>query len=145
VLFLVFAIGVFSECKNKEIKEDNSSPLEEIGTASKFDSIPYILLPVDDLNKKLDSLNIVDLESIAKVYYLPEMMGEGNESYTIYAESIKIPPRVTILHDNIADDSQRGLKFTILINDSQRVTEIRKSVRCWPGRGRGYWHGGTCL
>lgn len=144
IILGVSLLMLFSKCKEKPNEQFTSEQNLPSSVHLDHDSIPYVTLPVDDLNLLIDSLGTNDLETLAKVYYLPKMMGEGNESYTIFPEGKKTPRRVTILHDNLPDDSQRGVKYTILIDDDFDVIEIRKSIRCWPGRGRGYWHGGKC-
>ena len=142
--FLLILALIFIHCKEHNDPNNNSKQLHSAIIEENIEPIPYTLESVEEINRIIKIKGLKDLESIAKEYYLPKMINEGNESYTIYTESSKIPPRVTVLHDNIPDDSVRGIKFTLLVEDGNEVKEIRKSVRCWPGRGPGYWNGNGC-
>ena len=68
---------------------------------------------------------------------------EGKEEITITTKNISSNRvEVTLIHDNLLDDSMRGKKFVMVLNKKGRkwmVSSIKKNWRCWINRGHENW------
>lgn len=81
-------------------------------------------------------------EELIKAYYnFPE--AEGPQSIIISTIKNKDHhSEITLIHDNMQDDSQRALKIIMVAEktkDGWYIHKIKRNWKCWPGRGHEDW------
>lgn len=97
-------------------------------------------------NSKVKSQNnIEDGEALMRLYY-PQRVdanSEGKQSMSIKSEVLKNELyKVTLIHDYMLDDSQKGLKLILFAEKTDagwQVKAIKKNWKCWKGRGHEDW------
>lgn len=100
-------------------------------------------LKVDKINKKLATVkNEISPKQVMEIYYpLQVNTNEGKEKITITTKNLsKEIAVVTLIHNNLLDDSMRGKKFVMELRKKGRkwmVYSIKKNWRCY--RGHEYW------
>ena len=86
-------------------------------------------------------------EELIKAYYnFPE--NEGNPNLEIRHKEIgEGLYKTTLIHDGMEDDSQRAIKIVMIAKKEGKqwsVVEIKKSRKCWDGRGHTNWGAQWC-
>ena len=92
--------------------------------------------------------DIETAEDLITIYYgYPE--GEGAPNISIETKELgsgKI--QVTLVHDDLMDDSLKALKIVMVVKQNGRswtVLEIKKNWKCWEGRGHTDWGREYCI
>ena len=93
-------------------------------------------------NSIANQSDIETAEELIRLYYsLPE--SEGPQNLSIETKELEFgKTQVTMVHDEMKDDSQRALKIVMTVKQLDRswtVIEIRKNWKCWEGRGHTNW------
>lgn len=93
-------------------------------------------------NSIANQSDIETAEELIRLYYsLPE--SEGPQNLSIETKELEFgKTQVTMVHDEMKDDSQRALKIVMTVKQTDRswtVIEIRKNWKCWEGRGHTNW------
>jgi len=96
-----------------------------------------------------NTTDVKSAEDIVKLYYNKTADSvEGNEEITIKStkqdEKISV---VTLIHDNIVDDSMRTMKVIMMIihiENRWKIISLRQNWRCYPGRGDTNWTINSC-
>lgn len=93
-------------------------------------------------NSIANRTDIETAEEIIELYYgFPE--NEGTQNISIGTKELELGKiQVTLVHDDLKDDSLRALKIVMIvkqINQSWTVIEIKKNWKCWEGRGHTNW------
>ena len=128
-------------------KQEHKIPKEPeyTETDNNVDTEKFELMNVDKINQLLESRDqSLSAKDVVNLYYPIEIeTEEGNEKIEIYENSIKNGNvTVTLIHDNMLDDSQRGLKYVMeleRVNDRWKVIAIKKNWKCWDGKGHTDW------
>ncbi|WP_340062980.1 hypothetical protein [Ascidiimonas aurantiaca] len=99
----------------------------------------------DDFNQLLIEKGAhLSAKDVMKLFYPNKVeTGEGNEKIEILEKtSDNGNVVVTLIHDNLLDDSVRGEKYIMELtrsNDQWTVLSIKKNWKCWEGRGHTDW------
>ena len=104
--------------------------------------------PEEPINKVLQSRkDIKSAKEVMLVYY--EFMWPGTDNdFTIEEE--KLPrdrTKVTLIRDNIKDDSMKGEKIMMLVKhdgEKWKVITIERNWKCYKGRGHTEWGTEPC-
>lgn len=54
---------------------------------------------------------------------------------------------VTLIHDNLLDDSTKAIKYVVLfavIQEQLEIISIKTNRKCWEGRGHTHWDSNNC-
>lgn len=105
-----------------------------------------------DDSKKIMALNQIILQNeedlspkdIMRLYYsVRHLSEEGNEKIEIIEKAFGTEIfHITLIHDNLLDDSTRGKKYEMILKRSKEkwiIDTVKKSWRCWEGRGHTDW------
>lgn len=142
-LFFIFLLSCSNEDKEtvENISTEIEKPVEE--------EIPEIeLFEREDIlaiNRKIAKMDsIVGLKEIMELYYPYETeTNEGNEKITITEKSLEHEiTEVTLIHDNLMDDSMKAIKYIMLLKQQKgkwTIISIKKNWKCRKGRGHAYW------
>lgn len=105
----------------------------------------FEIINTDELTKKLTESNKnISAKEVMKLYYPTEKeTGEGNEIIEI-SEKIGDDGNtiVTLIHDNLLDDSIKGEKYILELkreNDKWIIISLKKNWKCQHGRGHTEW------
>ena len=113
------------------------------GCSSKYEIVSH-----DSFNKKIkDNLRIQTAEALIKEYYnFPD--DEEIRNMTIQTKELGDHRyQITLIHDRLEDDSQRAIKIVMIaekVGRSWQVQKIKKSYKCWEGRGHTNWNYKFC-
>lgn len=143
IIVLLLSITLFS-CNQKSYNKIQSSQKKgriQINTTNeKFKTIDS-----DKLNQLLKGKSEdLSAQDVMKLYYPSKVeSGEGNERIEISEKKLENGnTSVTLIHDNLRDDSQRGEKYIMELkraNNKWAVISIKKNWKCWNGRGHTDW------
>jgi len=90
-----------------------------------------------------DRMDIENGEALIRLYYPQQTQGEGNEKITIETTDLKKGiKKIVLIHDNLLDDSQKGMKLIMIAQQSRSnwdVKLIKKNWTCRKGRGHTDW------
>ncbi len=94
--------------------------------------------------------DIQSAEELIRLYY-PHRIdenSEGNPTLTIDQKDLgNNKTEITLIHEGLLDDSQRSLKIVMTAQkngDKWTVLEIKKSRKCYKGRGHTNWGAEWC-
>ncbi len=152
IITLSFASAlVFVSCKDKNttpetVVEEEVVEVTEPETSEEFKIIEQE--EVDQLNAKIEADKLTSEEAILNAYVPKDESAEGNYSYVV--KTISSDDKTTVLElieDGRMDDSIRAIKVIISFakdNGTLKVTEIKKSYKCWERRGHQDWSSAYC-
>lgn len=103
----------------------------------------YEIIDVKAFNQKIAQVDGT-AKDIMRMYYPKEVEGEeGNQIITLKERNLANGQvEVELIHDNILDDSVRGEKYLMVLkkeNNRWQVLSLKRSWRCWAGRGHEDW------
>lgn len=141
---LLLTLVLFSACKDKvesKVGFKEKVKQEEINNSGeKFETLDF-----SEFNAKLiKNEAILSPKAIMKLFYPTEVEGaEGNEQILMSQNEIsKNEVELTLIHENMLDDSLNGLKYIMRlkrVGDKWITVSINKNWKCWDGRGHTYW------
>ena len=147
ILIIVVVIGVLS-CKKKSTNITDT-PSQDSSQLVVQDSVypPYQLIDPEEFNQKLNNTKGINtIQDVGTLYY-PISATEGSEKLSSFVKEFKEYTEVTILHENIPDDSISGIKITMDVKQNGtkwHVLRIRKSFKCYSGRGHAMYNTTPC-
>ena len=158
VLILLIPLFLFS-CQKKAVQSDKTIKTEKVkrgkledgstqdpvrvketGSPEKYSSID-----VSQLNQDIaGSSTELTPKAIMEMFYPNKVeTGEGNERIDIQEESLGNGiQRVTLVHENMMDDSLNGEKYVMLLSkqgDRWSVISLEKNWKCQEDRGHTTW------
>ena len=151
--FLLFVTIFLFSCNQKTVNKNNNTqaPDKQDTTFIETATEEFEVLPTDNINQVLINTNEnLSAQDIMKLYYpLEEETDEGNEKIEIFETALENGnTEVTLIHDNFMDDSQRGVKYVMVlkeVDDKWTVVSVKKNWKCWEGRGNTDWGIELCL
>ena len=99
----------------------------------------------DKLSEVLNSQNsdLSALEIMRLYYPISVESGEGNEIIQTTETTLENGNIVvTLIHDNLLDDSVKGVKYLLelkKVTDKWTVISLKKNWKCWNDRGHTDW------
>ncbi|AWX44236.1 hypothetical protein HME9304_01236 [Flagellimonas maritima] len=130
---------------DKKNKKTSLSQKEEVPVEIIDDNQEFKAIDSDDLNQLLVKKGgDLSPKEVMNLFY-PNTVetGEGNEKIELLEKvSDNGNVIVTLIHDNLLDDSVRGEKYIIELkrnNNKWTVLSIKKNWKCWNGRGHTDW------
>lgn len=147
--YIYLLIGILSLVSCKEsVHSPSKNSNNQTNTGLSRNSENFVTIDPSSLNLKLTdatvSNEISSAESIMKMYYAKaDKSIEGKEKITI--KSVKQDEKITVvtlIHDNLLDDSMRSTKIIMMVIHLQnkwRVISIRQNWRCYQERGDTDW------
>jgi len=122
-LFVVIGlIGLISSCKSK---------YELINPTSYNDSLRYD----------------ISIQSPTEVMEIINPLIEGKNTTLVWELTKKNEFEIILERTKLEDDSQEAERIIVTAinkNDTWEILKIKKSIRCWDGRGNTHWHSGMC-
>lgn len=135
IVILALLALTLTFCNQKTVKKN------QIHTKSE----KFEMINTDEANRMLDkeSENLT-VQEVMKLYYPKKIeTGEGNEKIEISEHILDNGNTiVTLIHDNLLDDSIKGEKYLMELkktNDKWKIISIKKNWKCWNGRGHTDW------
>lgn len=91
-----------------------------------------------------DNKESFSAQEVMELFYPKKIQAnEGNEKIEVTEKELTNGNViVTLVHDNLLDDSLRGEKYIMelkKVGDKWRVVSIKKNWKCWEGRGHIDW------
>ncbi len=157
-LVLYFILLTTGACSQSVKQENNQIPDIEKGDSQidkkasiSSDSIEeFKIIDVSKLNAELSQkTTIISPKDIMKMYY-PYVPGrEGNQEIIISDKTLSSGNvEVTLIHDNMLDDSMKGAKYIMelkKLDDNWTVLSLKKNWKCWADRGHTNWGIKLCI
>lgn len=153
-LIIAFSIA-FSllSCNQTSDKKDTNTIIEKTELESKTTELNERFEEVDilELNRTLRQAdkNLSSREVMQLFYPYQVKSSEGNEKINIEEEKLDNGNTlVTLIHDNLMDDSVKGKKYVIELYKKEGnwvVLSLKKNWKCWEGRGHSNWDTEFCL
>ena len=140
---LLLAIALFS-CNGKSEKNESAR------TSAPYENETFTTVNPEEINQQLERNNDdLSAQDVMRLFYPNEVeTGEGNETIEISEEKLQNGnTSVTLIHDNLLDDSQRGVKLIMELKREKSqwtVISIKKNWKCWSGRGNTDWGTDPC-
>ena len=100
-----------------------------------------------DLNNRLKKIEHIDTPVELIKYYYGEVDNEGDIDIEVM-ELGKGHYTITLIHDNIRDDSIAGMKIIMTANQNNKIWTVRNIARSWKcqkGRGHTKYSSEPCL
>lgn len=152
IITLSFASAfVFVSCKDKNTTPETVVEEEVIEVTEPVATEEFMMIDqeeIDQLNAKIDADKLATEEAILNAYVPNDESAEGNYSYKV--KTISSDDKTTLLElieDGRMDDSVKAVKVVMTFakeNGTLKVTEIKKSFKCWEGRGHQDWSAVFC-
>jgi hypothetical protein len=137
---------ILISCDSKANKKKEGTPLsqkEQVKTMEENEEFKQ--LNSDDLNQLLtEKERNLSAKEVMRLFYPHKVeTSEGNEKIEL-TEKVSNNGKivVTLIHDNLLDDSVRGEKYVMELRKSNNrwaVISIKKNWKCWDGRGHTDW------
>jgi len=152
LIFLLIPILVNTcnhSAKQTELESNKSLVESEVSSATSTEA--FIEIAVKEFNQDLAQIEVVmSATDVMKLYYPLEVESqEGNEKITIQDEVLENGHTlVTLIHDNFLDDSLKGEKYVMELQEEYgrwTVISLKKNWKCWAGRGHTDWGIELCL
>lgn len=151
--FLLFITVFLFSCNQKTGNNSESPqvPEKQEKASTELVNEEFELLSIDEINQTISkSDDELSAQDIIKIYYPMEVESdEGNEKIETFETSLENGnTEITLIHDNFMDDSQRGVKYVMVlkeVDDKWTVVSVKKNWRCWEGRGNTDWGIELCL
>ncbi len=133
--------------KEKLVKEAAQDLVEQI-SEEKHSFNEVIPEKLAELNTAIASKNLKTNEEIAR-FYVPEATEiEGNYTYTLSEVRVSVDEeKVTVIEDNLMDDSHLAQKVVIYIatkGSVKEVKQIKTAYKCRQERGHATWSAEPC-
>ena len=92
--------------------------------------------------------DIGSAEALMTLFYNYPSEEEGGSNILIESsETGNLTHEITLIHDRLMDDSQRGIKIVMTAKrsgESWEVIDLKKNWKCWEGRGHTDWGVAYC-
>ena len=145
ILFLVSCNAPQTEVVEVEPKVEEVTPVKPVINAK---SIQYIELDFSGLNVQAKSKSYGSAEEILAAYYnFPVGESEGGKPEFNTISLSDGSQQVIMIHDKLMDDSMRGIRLEMIAiedNGMWTVQSLRKTWKCWEGRGHEGWGTAPC-
>lgn len=77
-----------------------------------------------------------------------EISRQGNEEVTVTSAMLNnFITEVTLIHDNLLDDSIKAIKYVVqfaAIQEQLEIISIKTNRKCWEDRGHSHWDSNNC-
>ena len=107
-----------------------------------------VLDDISGFNKIIEKRTDIRSAREVMIIYYNYLPGEKDSKYSIEEEDLtKGRTRVTLISDNLPDDSMRGLKLVMVTNfdgSKWKVVIVQRNWRCYDGRGHTNWGTEPC-
>lgn len=147
ILFLMLSCIQNPNKLNSATTEQSSETQLEIVKISEA----FVEIEALELNKVLTKIEkSKSAKEVMEIYHPYKVVAnEGNEKITIQEETLENGNTlVTLIHDNLLDDSVKGEKHLMELQEEKgkwTVISIKKNWKCWEGRGHTDWGIEPCL
>ena len=137
-----------SDKTNKTIELPDKKENIQINTTDENEK--FKTLNSDEINHLLKGKSEnISAQDVMKLYYPKKVeTAEGNEKIEISEKKLENGNAlVTLIHDNLLDDSVRGEKCIMELKRTTNkwiVISIKKNWKCWNGRGHTDWGINLC-
>lgn len=145
-ILMILTVALIScHQKDKSEKHQSSQTNQETQIKTTDKEEEFKDLKTDELNQLLlEKEEDLSAKEVMKLFYPNEVeAGEGNEQIKISERTSENGNTiVTLIHENLLDDSLNGEKYSIELqrdNKKWTVISIKKNWKCWDGRGHTNW------